>query len=92
MFPFLANMSEQKKQKYLIFVFFAVLLITFLVLLNFFKKPKMPSSLMISIPQFRQVNIDFQTLENPLFKTLRPFELIPPFSAAPGRENPFLPF
>lgn len=92
MSPVLTNLSEKKRQKYLVIVFFIILFISFIILARFFKKPKisLPKTLMAS--EYKEPQINFQILENPFFKMLRPFEIIPPYKGASGRENPFLPF
>lgn len=59
---------------------------------EFFKKPKTIPSLEVAPIQYQEPQIDLKILEDPLLKMLRPFETIPPFPKAPGRENPFLPF
>jgi len=83
--------KQRKKQKYLILIFIAVLLITSFVLwFGFFKKEE-TSTLTAAIAP-REIKIDFEVLNNPLLKELKPFIKVFPFEGLVGRENPFLPY
>ncbi len=82
--------EQRKKQKYLILIFVAVLVITGLVLyFGFLKEEKTPVSTVASLP--REIEIDFKTLNNPFLKELKPFTKILLFEGVVGKENPFLP-
>lgn len=85
--------QEKKKQKRLVYIMTAVLLITFLVIwFGFLRKPEVsapkPSSAGL---EFEKVEIDFSLLESPVLRELKDFEAIPQFEGDLGRENPFLP-
>ena len=83
--------KQRKKQKYLILIFIAVLLITSFVLwFGFFKKEEI-STLTAAIAP-REIKIDFEVLNNPLLKEFKPFIKVFPFEGLVGRENPFLPY
>ena len=86
----------KKKQKYLIYVFIAIIIAGFLIIwLGFLKKPQtapeevIPSEVSENL---QKIEINFQILENPLFQNLKDFEKIPDFDVQVGRVNPFIPF
>jgi len=84
--------QEKKKQKYLILVFVAVLLIIGIVLwFGFFKKEPSVSPVAFSV-SLREIKIDFELLESSAFKELQPFGEISSFEEKTGRNNPFLPY
>jgi len=91
--------NQQKKQKYMIWVFVAVLIITLTVIYFGFLKDKISIG-RISIPVFGQdvgntaignININFNMLDRKEFKELTPFDDAVPFSGKVGREEPFKP-
>ncbi|MDD2732110.1 MAG: hypothetical protein PHI53_02855 [Candidatus Pacebacteria bacterium] len=83
--------KEKNKQKYMLIIFFIVLLITGIVIwYGFFREEKVPV-LPPSI-SVRDIKIDFDFLENPDFKNLEPFEGILPYDKEFGRENPFISY
>ena len=91
--------NQQKKQKYMIWVFLAVLIITGTVLYFGYFKDKIKIG-GINIPIFgqdagsaaiRDINIDFNMLDRKEFKDLTPFDDAVPFDGKVGREEPFKP-
>jgi hypothetical protein len=97
--------QRNKKQKTLIFVLVAILIITAAVIwFGFLRKPKSGSEAYIEQnPEVAQeeIKIDFSVLKNPLLKELQPFSEIQPLeqgtstggsTGSKGRENPFLPY
>jgi hypothetical protein len=85
--------EQIKKQKYLIWVFGIVILITVFVLWKgFLAKEKPPEVGVIPIPT-KKIEINFEIFKNPLLEELQPIEkIIPEAGIEPGRENPFLPY
>lgn len=91
----LALAFQQKKQKYLIGLFLAVILITAVVAwFGFFREEKAPTSqIVVSAPP--PIIINFDLLQNNQFlKEAQPFEEIPPLppGGRVGRQNPFSSF
>ena len=86
-------LEKTKKQKYLIIVFLVVILITALVIWRGFFIKEKPSEKVISKPK-REIQIDFETLKNPILEEFQPIEKIIPLGPEIeiGRENPFLPY
>ena len=86
--------EERKKQKKLIYIFIAVMLITLVVLwLGVLRKPQRQDTGVFSTAvEFRKAEIDFKVLEKPILKELQPFKNIEPFGGETGRENPFVPY
>lgn len=83
--------KQRKKQKYLILIFVAVLLITIFVLwFGFFRKEDEFISTVVIVQ--KEIKIDFDILNDPLLKEFRPFTKVFPFEGLVGRENPFLPY
>jgi hypothetical protein len=83
--------SQDKKQKYLIYVLgVAILGIVFMLWYRFYQKPQPPQILVPTPPQ--EIRINFGVLENPVLKESEPFKEIPPFEGIAGRENPFTPY
>lgn len=91
--------GNQRKQKYLIWIFIAVLSVTGAVVYFGFLKDKI-KIFEISIPYFgashtdvilRDINIDFGILESKDVKNLSPFEAVSDFKGSIGREDPFKP-
>ena len=86
-------LEKTKKQKYLIIVFLVVILITALVIWRGFFIKEKPSEKVISKPK-REIQIDFETLKNPILEEFLQIEKIIPLGPEIeiGRENPFLPY
>jgi hypothetical protein len=91
--------SQQKKQKYMIWIFIAVLIITLIVIYFGFLKDKIKIG-GINVPSFGpantditigKINIDFDMLDKEELKNLTPFEDALPFNGKVGREEPFKP-
>lgn len=86
-------LEKTKKQRYLIIAFLAVILITsFVIWRGFFIKEKPPEK---EIPKpAKKIEIDFETLKNPILEEFQPMEKIPPIGPEIeiGRENPFIPY
>ncbi len=91
-------LQKEKKQRNLIIVFAAVILITLVVLwLGVFSEEE-PEVEEIPLFPKREIKIDFGVLESPKLESFRPFSEIEPFEESTttgqiiGRENPFLPY
>ena len=86
--------EERKKQKKLIYIFLAAILITGLVLWQgVLKKPaRKTEEAPETAAEFGKAEINFETLESPILKELQPFKKIEPFGEKIGRDNPFLPY
>ena len=85
--------QKKKKQKYLILIFGAVLLITAVVLwYGFFRGEKIKLVPLVVTVAPREIRINFEFLESSVLKELQPFEEIPFFDKETGRKNPFLPY
>ena len=86
-------LEKTKKQKYLIIVFLVVILITALVIWRGFFIKEKPSEKVISKPK-REIQIDFETLKNPMLEEFQPIEKIIPLGPEIeiGRENPFISY
>ena len=84
-------LQQRKKQKSLIFVLIAVIILIFIVVWRgFWAKPKPVLVPMISEPP--KIEINFEVLKSPILKELQLFEEIKPFEEEIGRKNPFLPY
>ena len=80
--------QQKKRQKYLIIALAVLIAISFLVVWRMFLvKPESISE--PKILKKPEVKINFDTLKNPIFDKLTPFEPIPSFSEEIGRDNPF---
>jgi len=86
-------LEKTKKQKYLMIVFLVVILITALVIWRGFFIKEKPSEKVISKPK-REIQIDFETLKNPILEEFQPIEKIIPLGPEIeiGRENPFISY
>ena len=85
----ITSFQENKKQKYLFFLLgIAILGVLFFVWYKYLYKPK-PS---LNVPPPKTIDINFETLKNPILKELQLFEEIAPFEDQIGRENPFAPY
>jgi hypothetical protein len=88
-------LEQEKKNRFLLPVLGGIVLITLIIIwVGFFKKPSalplLPSGAITSPVQ--RINIDWETLKNPILGTLEPFWEILPLKSASGRKNPFLPY
>lgn len=84
--------EEKKRQRYLILFLILVLVVTsFVVWWGFFREKKIVPSTIPIVPP-REIKINFELLESPALKDLRPFTEVSPFTAELGRENPFIPY
>ncbi len=88
-------LQQRKRQKYLVPITIAVIVITVLILwFGYFKEEK---AVFLPVEDqtgtvFREIKIDFSVLENPFLKELQSFIKITPFEGKTGRENPFVPY
>lgn len=88
----LSFLREREGQKYLILIFFLLLsLIIFILGREFFLKKSPPpiNQPLLEIP--REIKIDFQIFNNPIFQNLKDLPPLPSFQEGPGKKNPFLP-
>lgn len=86
--------KQKERQRYLVFAFFIVLVITAVVIyIGYFKQDTVTSIMptTISIPP-REIKIDFGLLDSSFLKDLELFNNIPQFAGTSGRLNPFLPY
>jgi len=90
-----ATVIEQtKKQKYLVIVLIVLVLVIFIVIYRgYFVKEIVPTEPTVLMPG-RKIEINFETLKNPVLNQLQPFEKIEPLGpeVPVGRENPFVPY
>jgi len=85
--------QKKKKQKYLILIFGAVLLITVVVLwYGFFRGEKIKPVVLVVAVASKEIKINFEFLESSVLKELQSFEEISFFDKEAGRKNPFLPY
>lgn len=90
--------QKNKKQKVLIFILVACLVITAVVLwFGFFKEEKSVSEIYLeenTEASQEEIQINFTVLKNPLLKELQPFSEIQPMETteSKGRGNPFIPY
>ncbi|OIO46928.1 MAG: hypothetical protein AUJ31_00785 [Parcubacteria group bacterium CG1_02_39_15] len=86
-------LEKRKRLKSLIPILVGIILITAVIIWRgfFAKKPTtVPPEI---IPKmFQEVQINFQTLENPVMEEFQIFEKTPPLEGEIGRENPFIPY
>lgn len=83
--------KERKKQRYLLFILVAIILLVLLfAVYNFLMKPSVPTNLEANKTPEIKVNFDF--LKNQNLKDLSTFEKVPEFHEQVGRENPFIPY
>ena len=94
-------LEKRKTQRRYIIIFGLILLVTALVVWRSFLFKEKPISLEEVTKPLKRVEIDFKILENPIFKTLQPFEGVAPFRGIVvegeiiekiGRKNPFIPY
>jgi len=83
--------EKEKRQKYLIYIFLGLILITTIVVLRGRRPPEEVSEELILKP-VRKIEIDFEVLKNPFLKELQPIEKIEPLTEGIGRQNPFVPY
>ena len=86
-------LEKTKKQRYLLIVFLIVILIFALIIWRGFFVKEKPSEKVISKPK-REIQIDFETLKNPILENFEPVEKIIPLGPEIeiGRENPFISY
>lgn len=85
--------KQKKKQKYLLTaVGLIILTIAGVMYFGFFRKKEETIINVTSVSPIKEINIDFNVLENPFFEKIKPFEKIPDYEGEVGRENPFLPY
>lgn len=83
---------QKKKQKYLLIIVVLIMLtISGVLYFGFFGEDESIVEI-TPITSIKEININFNILENPLFEKIKPFEKIPEFEGEVGRENPFLPY
>lgn len=83
---------QKKKQRYLILVFVATLVITLIVVWRgVFIKESTPTPF-VAVPLKKTIKINTEILTDPRLLELEPFEEIPPLTEGIGRENPFVPY
>ena len=91
-------LQKEKKQRNLIIVFVAVILIAIVVLWFGVFSEEEPEVEEIPLFPEREIKMDFGILESPELESSRPFSEIEPFEEGTttgqiiGRENPFLPY
>lgn len=96
-------LAQLKRQKILIMVLVAVLVITaFVWYTNFQKKPSddeyiPPERAGAAVPlpieeRLKEIRLDISILDDSLFKSLRSHGLLPVTVGEAGRENPLLPY
>lgn len=97
--PSYSYLTQQKKQKIMMWIFIAVLVITAAIIYFGFLKDKIKIG-GVSIPVFNSetaniisenINVDFDVLDKKELKNLIPFEDAFPFKGKVGREEPFKP-
>ena len=86
--------QQKKKQKTLLIVGVAVILITAGVLyFGFFREQKLSFVVEVGQEEFiQEVTIDTTVFDNPFFTKDKPFIDVSAFDGDVGRENPFIPF
>lgn len=85
--------KEEKKQKYLIFILFVIILAIVIVLgQNFWTKSKTFEGISPVILKPSKIEINFELLKSQTLKELQPFGEIKPFEGKIGRDNPFTPY
>jgi len=85
-------LEQKKKQQQLLPILVLVIIITsFVVWWGFLKEEKEVVLEEITSKMFREVNINFQFLQDFVPEDLESFEETPVFEEQIGRENPFIP-
>lgn len=86
--------KKKKKQKYLIFAFLGVVVITAVILwFGYFKEEKSEGSTVPVGKSYRKINVDVDFLTSETLKQMKDFERIEPLEVEEtGRENPFFPY
>jgi len=82
--------EKAKRQRYLIFVFSLVILITAFILWRGYFAEKPPEKPILK--PSRKIEIDFEVLKNPILEKFQPVEKIEEIKEGIGRETPFLPY
>lgn len=85
--------QRAQRQKNLIIAFFGIVFITFLILyFGYFQKEKFPLPIPPEPSFKREIEIEWEVLENPILKELETFPEIEKLKPEEmGRENPFSP-
>jgi hypothetical protein len=87
------NFSEKNnKQKYLIILLAAVVLVTLFILRKDIFKKFSISQPVLEVFLAKNIPINFEVLKNPIIKELQPVFKIGPFEGVLGRENPFISY
>ena len=85
--------KNKNRQKYLILIFFGIVLVTLGVLgKNFLPKSEITEITAGFSLKPTKIEINFDLFQNPILKELQPVEEIKPFEEKVGRDNPFLPY
>ena len=86
--------QQKKKQKYLLgFVGLIILTVAGVLYIGFFKGDDGEDVVeLVPVSLIKEIEVDFDVLENPFFEKAKPFEKIPEYEGEIGRENPFLPY
>ena len=84
--------EEKKKQKYLIWIALAVILITLSVLWFGFFKSENIVDFDNNLVLIKEIDIDFNLLNSDTFAKFKVFNKTKVFEGSVGRSNPFLPY
>ncbi len=85
--------QQRKKQKYLTLIVMASFIVIAVILwFGYFRKPELVSETIPSFIWVKQIEIDFNILEDPFLQESQLFEKVPSFEGEVGRDNPFLPY
>jgi hypothetical protein len=80
--------QEGQSKKYLILIFLLAFIITILIIWKNIPKQKQE----VEIPSYwKEIRINFDILNAPSTRELKPFEKISPYTEQLGKNNPFLP-
>ncbi len=83
--------EEIKKQKNLIFIFFAlIVIIAIIVWKGYYSVESFESDLILKQP--KKIKVNLEIFEDPLLDLFNPIEKIPEFEGEVGRETPFFPY
>ncbi len=83
--------EQIKKQKNLIFIFFAlIVIIAIIVWKGYYADESLESNLILKQP--KKIKVNLEIFEDPLLELFKPIEKIPEFEGEVGRENPFFPY
>ncbi len=83
--------EQIKKQKNLIFIFLAlIVIIAIIVWKGYYADESFESNLILKQP--KKIKVNLEIFEDPLLELFEPIEKIPEFEGEVGRENPFFPY